>query len=60
MGKRKTHEEFVQEFNDKNYKAILIGRYIDSATKIKVCCVVDKTHIWEASPSNLLNNSGLV
>ena len=58
MGKRKTHEEFVQEFNDKNDKAILIGRYIDSATKIKVCCVVDKTHIWEASPSNLLNNSG--
>ena len=45
MGKRKTHEEFVQEFNDKNDKAILIGRYIDSATKIKVCCVVDKTHI---------------
>ena len=58
MGKRKTHEEFEKEFYYKNNKAILLGKFVDCYTKIKVCCVNDNSHIWEAKPSNLLNNTG--
>lgn len=58
MGIRKTHEEFAKEFSEKNNKAILLGNFVDCYTKIKVCCVNDNTHIWEAKPNNLLNNSG--
>jgi len=35
---RKTHEEFVEEFNKFHIskKVTLIGKYVDSATKIEV------------------------
>ena len=39
MSKRKTHEEFVQEFNKKyNGKFSIVGTYIDCSTPIKIKC----------------------
>lgn len=50
-------EDFIAEFNLKNDKYILIGKYINSTTKVKVKC---KKCGYENTviPSNLLNNIG--
>lgn len=48
MSKRKTHEEFVQEFNKvhPNYK--VIGTYNGEKEKIELLC--DKGHVWKTIP----------
>ncbi len=38
MPKKKTHDEFVAEANKKNQYLTILGIYIGSKSKIKVCC----------------------
>ena len=58
MAKQKTHEEFMEEFYEKGNKNIIIlGKYINSTTKILVKCKIDG-HEWEAYPDNLLKGKG--
>lgn len=58
MSKRKTHEEFVQDFNKRGVDTIsIIGRYESSAKKILVQCKICD-YEWLASPGHLLGGRG--
>ena len=60
MGRRLTHEEFMEKFYEKNENAEnieILGEYINNRTKIKCKCKIDE-YEWEARPSDLLNNHG--
>lgn len=57
MGKRKTHEEFVQEFNKKyNGKFSIVGTYIDCSTPIKIKCNSCKIDFFRI-PSNVIRRN---
>ena len=55
MPKRRTHEEFVQLIAAINNNIEIIGRYINSQTKIKCRCKKCKG-IWYANPTDILHN----
>ena len=57
MSRKKTHEEYVAELAIKNPNVEVVGKYIDSNTKITHRC---KTHdyYWEAFPNNVLRGYG--
>lgn len=55
--KRKTHQEFIDELQNKNQKVVAIGTYINYSTKIEVKCV-KCGHIWFAWPESLLKGNG--
>lgn len=55
--KKMTHEEFIEKFYKQNPNANsieILGTYINSTTKIRCKCKVDK-YEWETIPSVLLN-----
>ena len=56
----KTHEEFMQEFYEKNKNAEnieILEKYKGINTKIKCKCKIDG-YEWEVTPNNLLNGRG--
>lgn len=55
--KRKTHEEYVAELAVKNPDIEVIGRYINSTTKIEHHCLKHDVY-WESLPSNVLAGKG--
>lgn len=56
--RRKTHEEFMIEFQKKgNPNVIILGKYIDNKTKILVKCKIDG-YEWYSKPTNLLYGTG--
>ena len=61
MSRKKTHEEFMRDFEEKqpeNFKNIeILGEYINNRTKIKCRCMIDG-HEWEARPYDLLKGCG--
>ena len=60
MGKRKTHEEFIRDFYEKNENVEnieILGEYVNSQIKIKVRCKIDG-YEWEVTPNSLLKGSG--
>ena len=57
MPKKKTHEEFIQELQNIQPNIIILGKYVNSATKIKCKCLVCD-NIWETKPSHLLGGHG--
>lgn len=60
MGRKRTHEEFLNKFYEKNKNAQdieILGTYVNSKTAIKCKCKIDG-HTWEATPSNLLRGTG--
>ena len=50
----KSHKQFIKELNDINPDIEVIGEYINSYTKIKCQCKIDK-NIWYSTPNNLLS-----
>lgn len=57
MGKRKTHEEFVDEIKNKfDGNIIVLGTYIDKQTKIEFQCL-KCDNIWYAAPMSILKTS---
>lgn len=57
-GKKKTHEEFMNDFKIKgNQNIVILGRYINSKTKILVKCAIDE-YEWEVLPGELLKGCG--
>lgn len=57
MGKKLTHDEFVGRMKLVNPNIKIIGKYINSSTKIKCKCLTHNV-VWSAKPSQLLNNHG--
>lgn len=55
--KRKTNEEFVYEMSIKNPDVQVIGKYINSSTKIRVRGK-ECNHEWESRPQDLLRGHG--
>lgn len=55
--KRKTHEQFIYEISQVNPQIKILGRYVNTHTKIKCKCNVDN-YEWEATPHNLLQKMG--
>lgn len=55
--KTKTHEQFVDELSLINKDIVVVGKYTNNKTKIKVMCLNDG-HIWKATPAHLLNGTG--
>ena len=55
----KTHEQFLKDFKKTGNKNVkIIGIYKNNKTKIKVQCIKNDKHIWEASPIHLLHGKG--
>ena len=54
MPRKKTHEEFVEEMKVKNPNIEILGRYVNSTTKILCKCKIDGFE-WNVKPSNLLH-----
>ena len=57
MGRKKTHEEFIKDFMEKNSHAKdieILGRYVNNKTKIKCKCKIDG-YEWETKPNSLLS-----
>lgn len=61
MGQGKTHEEFMIDFKERQPelfdKTEVLGKYINSKTKIKCRCLLDG-YEWDARPSHLLKGHG--
>ena len=58
MAKRKTHEEFIKDFERLGNKNIIIlGNYVDQKTKILVKCLLDG-YEWYSYPGDLLCGKG--
>lgn len=54
---RRTHEEYVQALYEKNPSIIVLGRYINSQTKLECRCNVC-SYTWEVVPQSLLQGTG--
>lgn len=54
--RRKSHEDFLYELNQKNPNIEVLGKYINAKTKIKCKCKIDN-YIWESTPDTLLSKS---
>ena len=54
---KKTHEKFLEEIKERNYKIEVLEKYIDAKTKIKYKCDICN-NIWEATPNQILRGSG--
>lgn len=56
---KKTHEEYIKEVQTKNPKIIVLGKYINSKTKILHKCTICY-HEWEATPDSILRGTGCI
>lgn len=54
---KKTHEEFVEEVRVINPNIEIIGKYVNTRTKILCRCLIDG-YEWEAMPYGLLRGTG--
>lgn len=59
MAKRKTHEEFIRDFQEKGKQeeVEIIGKYINAITPIKCKCKKCGEE-WETKPTNLISKNG--
>lgn len=57
MYKRKTHEEYVAELAIKNPTVEVVGKYVDSYTKILHHCLIHDVY-WDVLPPNALKGKG--
>lgn len=57
MGKKKTHEEFIKELKEKDFKVEPIEEYKGAKEKIQFKCTICN-HVWFACPSNILSGFG--
>ena len=55
--KKKTHEEYVEELKIKNPNVEVIGRYINSNTKIMHHCLIHDV-FWETKPCRVVDGHG--
>lgn len=53
----KTNEIFLQQIKEKNNKIEILGRYVNSKTKIECKCLLCG-NIWFPTPKNLLHGTG--
>lgn len=55
MAKLKTHEEFIEDLKVVNPTIEVLGKYVNSRTKIEVRCLVCN-HTWETVTQNIIKN----
>lgn len=55
--KKKTHQEFLDELNEKNPNIEILSEYINATAKIKCKCK-KCGYVWEVAPSALLSGRG--
>lgn len=55
--RRQTPQEFVKEVSKLNPNIEVVGKYIDSATKITFCCKICGC-LWKATPNSILQKHG--
>lgn len=54
---KKTHEQYVKELKSVNPNIVVVGEYVNNATKIMHKCIKDG-YEWLLSPSNALKGKG--
>lgn len=54
---RKTHEQFIKDLLLINKNILVLDKYLNSTTKIKVRCLLDGNE-WYVKPANLLSGNG--
>ena len=52
LRQRKPHDQFVQEIHNIHPDITVVGKYVNSKTKIEFMC--SKGHVWLATPSTIL------
>ena len=57
MGKKKTHDEYVDEVAKINPDIEVVGKYINSSTEILHRCRIDG-YMWMVRPNNILSGEG--
>ena len=58
MAARKTHEKFIQEFEQRGNKNVrILGNYEGDGVPMPVQCLIDQ-YVWNARPYNLLAGTG--
>lgn len=57
MSKKKTHEEYVSEVEKINPNIEVVGKYVNSKTKILHRCQIDK-YEWFVKPDHILDGHG--
>ena len=57
MGKKKSHEEFVEELKSVQPNIEVIGEYINTNTPLACKCKIDG-HEWSPRPKHLLSKHG--
>ena len=55
--RRKSHEQFVHELNQINCNIKILGKYVNTSTKILCQCLIDGCE-WMATPHTLLEGHG--
>lgn len=60
MGKKKTHEDFMKELEEKGLleKINVLGHYVNNRTPIKIQCKTHLDCIWSPVPYALLKSTG--
>lgn len=53
LRQRKSHEKFVEEVQILHPDITVIGKYVNSNTKIEFMC--SKGHVWKSAPANILS-----
>ena len=54
---RKTHDQFQRELAEINPRVELLGKYIDTKTKLPIRCTQCE-NVWNAAPKELLRGHG--
>ena len=54
---KKTHEKFLEEIKERNYKIEVLEKYIDAKTKINFKCNIC-SNVWKARPNQILRGCG--
>ena len=59
MSAKKTHEQFLQEMEERgNPNVVILGKYQTTMTPIKCTCKKHPNTVWETAPLNLLHGTG--
>lgn len=51
-----SHEQFLERVDSLNKGFIVVGKYINTSTKVKIQCSLG--HIWDATPAHLFHGVG--
>lgn len=59
IAKTKTQEQFIKDLKALDPTIQVLGKYVNSRTRIEVRCIIDN-HTWEQEPNYLLRGRGCI